>query len=83
MYSLLENSYRITRVMTMSPLHPCSKPCSTGTHNETVKNLTLYCLLDRLNQDRTTALALFSGHSLERKCDNKHVARISNKKILV
>ena len=30
-----------TRLMTMSPLHPCGKPCSTGTHNETVKNLAL------------------------------------------
>ena len=28
--------------MTMSPLHPCGKPWSAGTHNETVKNLALF-----------------------------------------
>ena len=27
--------------MMMSPLYPCGKPCSRGTHNETVKNLAL------------------------------------------
>ena len=26
----------------MSPLYPCGKPCSRGTHNETVKNLALF-----------------------------------------
>ena len=30
-----------SRLMTMSPLHPCGKPCSRGTH-ETVKNLPLF-----------------------------------------
>ena len=25
--------------MTMTPLYPCGKPCSRGTHDETVKNL--------------------------------------------
>ena len=30
------------RLMTMSPLYPCGKPCSRGTHNETVKNLALF-----------------------------------------
>ena len=29
------------RLMTMSPLYPCGKPCSRGTHHETVKNLAL------------------------------------------
>ena len=29
-------------LMTMSPLYPCGKPCSRGTHNETVKNLGLF-----------------------------------------
>ena len=29
-------------LMMMSPLYPWGKPCSTGTHNETVKNLTLF-----------------------------------------
>ena len=32
-----------SRLMTMSPLYPCGKPCSRGTHNETVKNLALFC----------------------------------------
>eukprot|EP00112_Aurelia_sp_Birch-Aquarium-sp1_P018563 Seg4444.2 transcript_id=Seg4444.2/GoldUCD/mRNA.D3Y31 product="hypothetical protein" pseudo=true protein_id=Seg4444.2/GoldUCD/D3Y31 len=27
------------RLMMMSPLYPCGKPCSTGTHNGTVKKL--------------------------------------------
>ena len=31
-----------TRLMTMSPLYPCGKPCSRGTHHETVKNLALF-----------------------------------------
>ena len=30
------------RIMTMNPLYPCGKPCSTGTHNETVKKLTQF-----------------------------------------
>ena len=32
----------IRRLMTMSPLYPCGKPCSRGTHDETVKNLALF-----------------------------------------
>ena len=28
--------------MTMSPLYPSGKPCSRGTHNETVKNSALF-----------------------------------------
>ena len=28
--------------MTMSPLYSCGKPCSRGTHNETVKNSALF-----------------------------------------
>ena len=28
--------------MTMSPLHPCGKTWSRGTHDETVKNLALF-----------------------------------------
>ena len=30
-----------TRYMAMSPSYPCSKPCSTRAHNETLKKLTL------------------------------------------
>ena len=32
----------LTRLMTMSPLYPCGKPCSRGTHHETVNNLALF-----------------------------------------
>ena len=31
-----------TRLMMISPLYPNGKPCSRGTHNETVKNLALF-----------------------------------------
>ena len=30
------------RLVTMSPFYTCVKPCSKGTHNETVKNLALF-----------------------------------------
>ena len=43
--------------MAMSPLHRCGKPCSTGTRNETVKNLALSPAFDQSNQDRKTAVA--------------------------
>ena len=32
----------LLRLMTMSPLYPCGKPYSRGTHNETVKDLALF-----------------------------------------
>ena len=35
-------SWSFYRIMMVSPFHPCSKSCSTGTHNETVKNLSLF-----------------------------------------
>ena len=35
-------SPRKVRLMTMSPLYPCGKSCSRGTHNEKVKNLALF-----------------------------------------
>ena len=31
--------HTLDKLMTMSPLYPCNKPCSTGTHKETVKKL--------------------------------------------
>ena len=31
-----------SRLIVMSPLYPCDKPCSRGTHNETTKNLVLF-----------------------------------------
>ena len=49
--------------MTMSPLYSFGKPCSRGTHNEIVKTPALSPVFDRSNQDRTTAVALFNGHS--------------------
>ena len=30
------------KLMTMSSLYPCGKPCSTWTHNEKVKKVTLF-----------------------------------------
>ena len=30
------------RLMRMSPLYPCGKPCATGTHSESVKKLALF-----------------------------------------
>ena len=61
------------RLITMSPLYPGSKPCSTGTHNETVKNLALSHAFHRSNQDRTSAVTLFNSHSSESECDKNHV----------
>ena len=59
--------------MTMSPFYPCDKPCSRGTHNETMKNLALTPAFDQSNHDRTITVAVFNGHSSERKCDRNHV----------
>ena len=42
----------VTRLMTMSPLYPCGKPCSRGTHNETVKNPALSPAFDHDSIDR-------------------------------
>ena len=63
----------------MSPLYPYGKPCSTETHNETVKNLALSPAFDRSNHDRTTAVALFNGHSSERQCDKNHLKQTLKK----
>ena len=54
-------------------LFPCGKPCSTKTHDETVKKLVLFSAFDRWNHDRKTAVALFNGHSSERICNTNHV----------
>ena len=40
------------RLMTMSPLYPCGKPCSRGTHNETAKNAALSPAFDHDSIDR-------------------------------
>ena len=69
--------------MTMSPLYPCGKPCSSRTHNETVEKLTLFSAFDRSNNDRTTASALFNGHSPEGNCDKNHVKHTINQRNLV
>ena len=37
--------------MAIGPLYPCSKPFSTGPHNETVKKLTLFsAIINRINR---------------------------------
>ena len=41
-YGLRERDEGTVRLMMMSPLYLCGKPCSTGTHNDTVKQLTLF-----------------------------------------
>ena len=73
--------------MTMSPLYPYGKPCSRGTHNETVKNPALSPAFDHDSIDRisieATAVALFNGHSLERKCDKNHVKQAFYQRNLV
>ena len=81
---LMEHFLRFgSRIMTMSPLYPCGKPCSRGTHNETVKNPALSPAFDRSNHDRTTAVALLNSHSSERKCDESHVMQTFNQRNLV
>ena len=42
MSSCLKRNNVTARLMTMSPLYPCGKPCSRGTHHETVKKLALF-----------------------------------------
>ena len=59
------------RLMTISSLYPCGKPCSTGTHRETVRKLIVCSAFDRSNHDRTTTSSLLNGHSSERKCEKK------------
>ena len=66
------------RLITMSPLYLCGKPCSRGTQSETVKNLALSPAFNRSNHDRTIAVALFNGHSSERRCDKNHVKQTFN-----
>ena len=34
------------RLVKMSPLYPCGKPCSPGTHNEAMKKMTLFSAFD-------------------------------------
>ena len=40
--------------MTTSPFYPCGKPCSRGTHDETVKNLALSFFNHQWDYDRIT-----------------------------
>ena len=58
--------------MTMSPLYPRGKPRSTGTHNETVKNLVLFLhhapfMIERLLQLYWTVTPQ------KKNCDKCHV----------
>ena len=65
----------MSRLMAMSLFYSCSKPCSKGTHDETVKRLTLFSAFNRSNHDRTTALSLFICHSSETKYEKTTLSR--------
>ena len=69
--------------MTMNPLYPCGKLCSTGTHSEIMKNLALFPVFDRSNHERTTSVALFKCRSSKRKWDNNHVKQAFNQRVFV
>ena len=60
--------------MTISPLYPCGKPCSTGNHSETVKKLALFSAFNRLNYDQKIA-SLFNGHPSEENAIKPGMAR--------
>ena len=62
------------RLTTMSPLYPCGKPCSIGTHNETVKTRAylLYSIMIRLiesasNDCRSSVQQSFLGKKMRQK----------------
>ena len=59
------------RLMTMSPLYPCGKPCSTETHNETVKNLALFsAIINGINGFESQSRGSVFNSSLESKFDH-------------
>ena len=58
------------KLLLTSLLYSCCKTCSTGAHNETVKKLTLFSAFDR-----TTAFALFNGHSSEQNAIKSTLSR--------
>ena len=60
------------RLMTMSPLYPCGKPCSRGTHNETVKNpayllhsIMIQLVESALNDSRSSVQRSFLGKKMQ------------------
>ena len=56
------------RLMTMSLLYPCGKPCSTGTHNETVKKLTLFSkVINGITASNLNPVGVFSVPQSNRK----------------
>ena len=64
------------RLMTISPLYPCGKLCSRGTHNKTVKNPPLshafdHDSIDRVNTGSKENLALNAGFQFG--CQRKHL----------
>ena len=56
-----------SRLMTMSSLYPCGKPCSRGTHYETVKNPALSPSFDHDSIDRISVERLPQLCSTPRK----------------
>ena len=74
-YKNIESRYIIqTRLMTMSSLYPCGKPCSTTeTHNETVKELALFfAIINGIMMELRLRIPIpwewFSILQLNRKC---------------
>ena len=76
-------------VALVSPLHSCSKPCPTGTHNETVKKLTLFfALINRIMIELRLVISnpvgMLSVFQSNRKCDhiccnhgNSHISQFA------
>ena len=53
------------RLITMSPLYPCREPCSTGTHHETVKNLTLFSsIINGITMKSQLRINVFNPNSI-------------------
>ena len=55
------------RLMAMSPLYPCGKPCSTGPHNQTVKNLAPFSAIMASNLNPVGALSILQSNWSNRK----------------
>ena len=55
--------------MTMSPLYSCGKPCSKGTHTETMKNLALLSSVinDGITASNLNSMGVFSILQSNRK----------------
>ena len=64
--------------MTMSPLYPCGKLCSRGTHNETVKNLALFSSIisDGITASNLNPVGVFSILQSNKKFYNIYTVAI-------